>query len=296
MRLLDICSALVVIIVWGLNFIVIKSGVDEIPPLLLGALRFTLAAIPMVLLLPPPKVPLRLYLAYGLTISVGQFAFLFVAIHIGMPSGMASLVLQSQVFFTMLLAAFWLKEAWHGHQLAGLILAASGLIIIASTHGTNMPLIGFVCTLMAALMWASGNIVTRMIATHGPINQLAFVAWASLVPPLPFLGMSLVFEGQSAIERALENISLHGLSVIAYLAWAATLLGYGLWTRLLTRYPANLVAPFSLLVPVIGLSAGWLIYAEELNPANLAGSFLLVLGLVANLFGGRWRTSLRNSS
>lgn len=293
MRPLDICFALLVIFVWGINFIVIKSGVDEIPPLLLGALRFILAAFPMILLLRPPKVPLRLYIAYGLTISVGQFAFLFVAIHIGMPSGLASLVLQSQAFFTLLLAAFWLKERWHGHQLAGLLLATCGLAIIASTHGTTMPLMGFVCTVMAAVMWASGNIVTRIIASHGPINQLAFVAWASLVPPLPFLGLSWAFEGLDAIVFALNSINLRGLCVIAYLAWAATLLGYGLWTRLLTRYPANLVAPFSLLVPVIGLSAGWLFYSEELSIAHVAGSALLLLGLTANLFGGRWNTKLR---
>src|SRR4051794_26755732 len=124
MRPSDWLIASLVVIVWGVNFAVIKTGVAEVPPLLLGALRFALAAFPALLLVRPPKLPLRLYLAYGMTISVGQFAFLFTAIHLGMPSGLASLVLQSSAFFTMLFAALWLKEHWHANQLAGLVLAA----------------------------------------------------------------------------------------------------------------------------------------------------------------------------
>jgi O-acetylserine/cysteine efflux transporter len=162
---------------------------------LLGALRFLLAAFPAVFLLRPPKVPWRLYLAYGMTISVGQFAFLFSAIHLGMPSGLASLVLQSQAFFTMLFAALWLREGWRRSQLAGLVLAACGLALIGSAHGLSMPLTGFLLTIAAASMWAAGNIVTRAVARCGPINQLAFVVWASLVPPLPFLALSLLIEG-----------------------------------------------------------------------------------------------------
>ena len=194
MRPKDLGLALLVILVWGVNFAVIKVGVVGIPPLLLGALRFMLAAFPALLFFKPPKVPLRLYLAYGLTISVGQFAFLFTAIHVGMPSGLASLVLQSQSFFTLLLAAWWLKESWQANQMAGLLLAACGLVLIGSAHGAaqgvSMPLLGFLLTVAAAVMWACGNIVTRAVGRYGPMNQLAFVVWASLVPPLPFLGLS----------------------------------------------------------------------------------------------------------
>ena len=287
MRPLDLGLALLVVLVWGVNFAVIKSGVAEVPPLLLGALRFTLAACPAVFLLRPPKLPLRLYLAYGLSISVGQFAFLFTAIHLGMPSGLASLVLQSQAFFTMLFAALWLKESWRASQLAGLLLAACGLVLIGSAHGVTMPLLGFLLTLAAASMWAAGNIVTRAVARHGPINQLAFVVWASLVPPLPFFGLSLLIEGPARIAAALSTFSLHSFAAVAYLAWVATLLGYGLWTRLLSRYPANQVAPFSLLIPIVGLSTGWLVFGEALRPVHLAGAALLMLGLAVNLFSGR---------
>ena len=283
----DIALALLVVGVWGLNFAVIRTGVTEVPPLLLGALRFLLAAFPAVCFLRPPKLPWRLYLAYGMSISVGQFAFLFSAIHLGMPSGLASLVLQSQAFLTMILAAAWLKERWQGHQLGGLLLAAGGLALIGSAHGLEMPLLGFLLTLAAASMWATGNIVTRAISRYGPINQLAFVVWAGLVPPLPFFAMSLLLEGWPAIDSAISVFSLRSFAAVAYLAWAATLLGYGLWTRLLGVYPVNQVAPFSLLVPLVGLTTGWLAFGEALQPLHFAGAALLMLGLVINLFGAR---------
>ena len=281
----DLALAVLVIVVWGVNFAVIKVGVAGIPPLLLGALRFMLAAFPALIFLRPPKVPLRLYLIYGMTISVGQFAFLFSAIHVGMPTGLASLVLQSQSFFTMLLAAWWLKEQWQANQMAGLLLAAVGLVLIGSAHGLSMPLAGFLLTIAAAVMWACGNIVTRAVGRYGPMNQLAFVVWASLVPPLPFLALSYWLEGPATMVQAVQHIDLTALAAIAYLAWAATLFGYGVWTQLLGRYPANRVAPFTLLVPVVGLTTGWLVFGEALTTIHFAGSALLMAGLLVNLFG-----------
>jgi len=194
--------ALVVILVWGVNFAVIKVGLVGVPPLLLAGLRFVLAAFPALLFLKPPKVPLRLYLAFGLIMSVGQFAFLFTAIHVGMPSGLASLVLQSQSFFTLALTALWFKEKWHVNQLTGLLLAAGGLLLIGSAHGASMPLMGFLLTVAAAVMWACGNLVSRAVGRHGPMNQLAFVVWASLVPPIPLFALSVVLEGPEAMTLA----------------------------------------------------------------------------------------------
>jgi O-acetylserine/cysteine efflux transporter len=292
----DLALALLVILVWGVNFAVIKVGVAEVPPFLLGALRFTLAAFPALLFFRPPKVPLRLYLAYGLAISVGQFAFLFTAIHVGMPSGLASLVLQSQAFFTMFFAAVWLKEHWRANQLAGLVLAAAGLALIGSAHGVSMPLVGFVLTIAAAAMWASGNIVTRAVGRYAPMNQLAFVVWASAVPPLPFLALSYLFEGPAAMSTALHSLSLQSFAAVMYLAWVATLLGYGIWTYLMSRYPANRVAPFTMLVPLVGLTTGWLVFGESLQPIHFAGGALLMMGLLVNLFGAplfarlQWKT------
>lgn len=286
----DLALALLVIGVWGVNFAVIKVGVVGVPPMLLGALRFMLAAFPALLLFKAPRVPLRWYLAYGLTISVGQFAFLFSAIHVGMPSGLASLVLQSQSFFTLLLASWCLHERWHGHQMVGLLLALAGLMLMGLAHGSlaagaNLPLLGFALTLLAALSWACGNIVTRIVGRYGPMNQLAFVVWASLVPPLPFLSLSIWLEGSAAITEALTHLSAGTLAAVAYLAWMATLLGYGIWTYLIGRYPTNRVAPFTLLVPLIGLFTGWLVFGETLEPLHWAGGALLMLGLLVNVWG-----------
>lgn len=283
----DLVLALVVILVWGVNFAVIKVGVVDVPPLLLAALRFMLAAFPALLFFKAPKVPLRLYLLYGMTISVGQFSLLFTAIHVGMPSGLASLVLQSQAFFTTLLAAFWLKERWQANQMAGLVLAAVGLVLIGSAHGLTMPLAGFLLTVGAAVMWSCGNIVTRAVGRYGPMNQLAFVVWASLVPPIPLLLLSAWVEGPAAMAAALQHFSWQAFAAVAYLAWAATLFGYGVWTGLLARYPANRVAPFTLLVPLVGLTTGWLAFGEALQPVHYAGGALLMAGLLVNLFGGR---------
>jgi O-acetylserine/cysteine efflux transporter len=287
LRTKDLLLLLVVILVWGVNFAVIKVGVADVPPLLLGGLRFLLAAFPAVLFVRAPKVPIRLYLLYGMTISVGQFSLLFTAIHVGMPTGLASLVLQSQAFFTMLFAALWLKERWHANQLAGLVLAAGGLLLIGSAHGLSMPLAGFMLTVAAAAMWACGNIAARAVGRHGPMNQLAFVVWASLVPPLPLLALSAVVEGPQAMAAALVHFSWHAFAAVAYLAWAATLFGYGVWTALLSRYPANRIAPFSLLVPLVGLTTGWLVFGEVLQPVHFAGGALLMAGLLVNLFGAR---------
>lgn len=289
----DLVLALLVILVWGVNFAVIKVGLVGVPPLLLGALRFMLAAFPALLFFKAPKVPLRLYLAFGLTMSVGQFAFLFSAIHVGMPSGLASLVLQSQSFFTLVLTALWLRERWQGNQLAGLLLAAGGLVLIGSAHGASMPLLGFLLTVAAAAMWACGNIVSRAVGRHGPMNQLAFVVWASLVPPLPLLALSLLIEGPAAISTALQGFGLASFASVAYLAWAATLFGYGVWTFLLSRYPINRVAPFTLLVPLVGLTTGWLAFGETLQPVHFAGGALLMLGLFVNLFGAPLLARLR---
>ncbi|EXF44310.1 mtultidrug ABC transporter permease [Pseudomonas sp. BAY1663] len=279
----DLLLALVVIVVWGLNFVVIMVGLHDVPPMLLGALRFMLAAVPAVFFVKRPQVPLRWLLAYGLTISLGQFAFLFSAMKVGMPAGLASLVLQSQAFFTLFFAVLFLGEHLRRANLLGLLVAAAGLVLIGTQADRGMTLAGFVLTLGAASMWALGNIVTRKF---GKVNLVGLVVWGSLVPPLPFLALSLWLEGPTAIELALRGLGVDTLLVLVYLAFGATLLGYGLWSRLLSRYPASQVAPFSLLVPVVGLSSSALLLGERLGPLQLAGALLVMLGLVVNVWGG----------
>ena len=286
----DLLLALLVIVVWGLNFVVIKVGLHGMPPMLMGALRFMLAAFPAILFVRRPQVPLRWMLAYGMTISVGQFAFLFYAMHVGMPAGLASLVLQSQAFFTLFFAALFLGERLRGSNLFGLLVAASGLLLIGLQGGQAMTLAGFALTIAAASMWALGNVVTRKL---GKVNLVGLVVWGSLIPPLPFLALSLWLEGPELISQSLRTLSLDSLLVLAYLAFGATILGYGLWSRLLSRYPASQVAPFSLLVPVVGISSSALLLGERLGGLQMVGAALVMAGLLINVWGGRlldgWR-------
>lgn len=279
----DLMLALVVIVVWGMNFVVIKVGLDSIPPMLLGAMRFMLAAFPAVLFIKRPQMPLRWLLAYGATISLGQFAFLFSAMKVGMPAGLASLVLQSQAFFTLFFAVLFLGERLRLTNLVGLVIAASGLLLIGMQGDRSMTMAGFVLTLCAASMWALGNIITRKV---GKVNLVGLVVWGSLVPPIPFLGLSWVLEGPTAIESALRGFSLDSALVLLYLAFGATLLGYSLWSRLLSRYPANTVAPFSLLVPVVGLTSAALLMDEHLGFFQGVGALLVMSGLAVNVAGG----------
>ncbi|MBN3804838.1 EamA family transporter [Paraburkholderia sp. Ac-20336] len=279
----DLLLALIVVIAWGVNFVVIKVGLHGVPPMLLGALRFTLAAVPAVFFVRRPQMPWRWLFAYGATISFGQFAFLFSAMYVGMPAGLASLVLQAQAFFTLIFAALFLHERLRLPNVAGLLIAAAGLAVIGLQGGHAMSLAGFVLTLCAAGMWALGNIVTKKV---GKVDLVGLVVWGSLIPPLPFFAASFVFEGPREIAAALSGISALSIFAIVYLAFIATLIGYGLWSRLLSRYPASQVAPFSLLVPIVGLASASLLLGEQLSAIQVAGALLVMAGLAVNVFGG----------
>lgn len=280
----DLLLALVVIVAWGLNFVVIKVGLDGLPPMLLGALRFALVAFPAALFIRRPKLPWRWLLAYGATISLGQFAFLFEAMAHGMPPGLASLVLQSQAFFTLFFAALFLRERLRPASVLGLLVAAGGLAMIGLEGDHVTPMLALLLTLCAGAMWAMGNIITRRF---GNVDLVALVVWGALVPPLPFLALSWWLEGQARIVDSLLNIHLSSLLSLAYLAFIATMLGYGLWSTLLSRYPAGKVAPFSLLVPVVGLSSSAWLLGERLGPLQWAGGALVMVGLLINVFGPR---------
>lgn len=290
MPLKDLLIALVVIIAWGVNFVVIKVGLDGLPPMLLGALRFVLVAFPAILLVKRPQLPWRWLIAYGATISLGQFAFLFQAMYSGMPPGLASLVLQSQAFFTLGFAAVFLGERMRLPSVLGLLVAAGGLVLIGSENSSHVPLLALVLTLCAGSMWGMGNIITRRF---GSVNLVALVVWGGLIPPLPFLALSWWLEGPERISHALLNIGWNSVLALAYLAFVATMLGYSLWSTLLSRHPAGKVAPFSLLVPVIGLSSSAWLLDERLSPLQGWGALLVMVGLLINVFGPRLGARLR---
>ncbi|EDV6154692.1 O-acetylserine/cysteine exporter [Salmonella enterica subsp. enterica] len=295
--------ALLVVVVWGLNFVVIKVGLHHMPPLLLAGLRFLLVAFPAIFFVARPKVPLTLLLGYGLwamgyglTISFGQFAFLFCAIKFGMPAGLASLVLQAQAFFTMALGAFVFSERLQRKQLAGIALAIIGVLVLieASLNGQHIAMSGFMLTLAAAFSWACGNIFNKKIMQHSPRPAvMSLVVWSALIPILPFLLSSLLLEGADHITQSLITIDMTTILSLLYLAFVATILGYGIWGTLLGRYETWRVAPLSLLVPVVGLASAAVLLGETLTGMQLAGAVLIMAGLYINVFGFRVRRTAR---
>lgn len=288
----DWLSALVVIVVWGLNFVVMKWGLATLSPLLLCALRFVAASLPFVWFVRRPQaLPWWLLAAYGLVQGVGQFGLLFTGMKLGMPAGMASVVLQVQAFITMLLAAAFMGEKPQRWQWWGLVCAIAGLALIGAAHGDSpaeMTLAGFLITVGAAAMWASSNLLTRKAAQYGAYTPVGFIVWTSLFPIAPLLALSVGVDGVDVVALQLQGIGWRELGVIAYLALLSTLLGYGLWTQLLQRYAASTVAPLSLLVPVIGLLSALLLLGERPTMWQWVGTLGVLVGMVVNQFGGRW--------
>lgn len=289
---LDWLCALIVIVVWGLNFVVMKLGLAHWSPLLLCGLRFLAVSVPLLLVRRPANLSWGLLAGYGLAQGVGQFGLLFVGMRLGMPAGMASVVLQSQAFITLLLAAVLLGEQPRRWQWLGLCIALAGLVCIGAAHGegaAQMTLIGFVLTLGAAAMWAAANLITRHAARSGPYQPVPFLVWSSLFAVPPLLLLSVWLEGGLAsIEQQLLTAGWQDWATVVYLAALSTLLGYGLWTRLLQRYPASTVAPLSLLVPVIGLLSAMTLLGELPTTQQWLGTGAVLVGMLVNQFGGRW--------
>lgn len=284
--------ALLVVVVWGLNFVVIKVGLHNMPPLMLAGLRFLLVAFPAIFFIARPKIPLSLLLGYGLTISFGQFAFLFSAIKFGMPAGLASLVLQAQAFFTIILGAFAFGERLHGKQLVGIALAVFGVLVLieASLNGQHVGMLGFMLTLAAALSWACGNIFNKKIMQHTARPAvMSLVVWSALIPIIPFFLASALLDGPTQIVQSLVAIDMTTILSLVYLAFVATIVGYGIWWSLLGRYETWRVAPLSLLVPVVGLASAVVLLDETLTGLQLLGALLIMAGLYINVFGFRLR-------
>ncbi|EPZ8968038.1 O-acetylserine/cysteine exporter [Enterobacter hormaechei] len=288
--------ALLVVVVWGLNFVVIKMGLHNMPPLMLAGLRFLLVAFPALLFVARPKIPLKLLLGYGLTISFGQFAFLFCAIKFGMPAGLASLVLQVQAFFTIILGAFVFGERLQGKQLAGISLAVFGVLVLieGSLNGQHVALLGFMLTLAAGLSWACGNIFNKLIMQHeSRPGIMSLVVWSALIPIVPFMVASFILDGPQVMLKSLVEIDLTTILSLIYLALVASIIGYGIWGSLLGRYETWRVAPLSLLVPVVGLASAALLLDETLSALQLCGAGLIMAGLHINVFGLRVRRATR---
>jgi O-acetylserine/cysteine efflux transporter len=273
--------ALLVAVLWGVNFLAIDASLGQFPPLFLVAVRFALLAVPTVLLVRPPRVPRRWVIGYGLGFGVAQFAFLFLAMDLGMPPGLASLVLQASAPFTVLLGVLLTREQLSRRAGIGVLVAVGGLAVVGLHRAESAALLPFVLTLLGALGWALGNLCTRQARTTEPLR---LVMWMSVVPPLPALALSLLIEGPGRIAASFDGLGertgLLALLGLVYTVVLATLLGSGIWSWLMARHPAGSVAPFSMLVPVVGMSTAALVLGERTAPLELLGGALVVGGVL----------------
>jgi O-acetylserine/cysteine efflux transporter len=280
MPIRHILLALLVVAIWGFNFVVIKLSVEALPPVLAAALRFFFAAFPLVFFVRRPKAHWTLVVGFGLSFGFALYAFLNLALAWGMPAGLSSLVLQCQAFFTMALAFFLLGERPSRFQIVGAMVAFGGIGVIALERLGGAGIVPLLMTLLAALSWGLANIITRKAS---PRDALSFTVWGCLAAPLPLLALSLLVEGPRAIMGALAGFDWSDAALIAFLAYPATLLGGAIWSWLLGRHPASVVAPFTLLVPITGLVSGHLILGETITPVEIAGGVLVITGLIVTL-------------
>jgi O-acetylserine/cysteine efflux transporter len=271
--------AVLVAALWGANFLAIRFGLDHMPPLFFAGLRMLVIAVPTVLFVPRPRVPLKWLLGYGIGFGTLQFLFLFIAMDIGMPTGLASLVLQASAPFTVVLGAVFLRERLTVRQGVGIGLAVLGLAAIAASRAQAAALLPVLLTLCGALGWAFGNLCNRLAAPPKPLH---FTLWMCVVPVVPLFAASALLEGNGwASVPALFTVDgLPGLAGLVYVALLATVVGSGIWTWLMARYPAGVVAPYSLLVPVVGIALAALVLGERPTMIELVAAVVIVGGVL----------------
>ena len=282
----DSLLAALVAAVWGFNFVVIDWGMGDVPPLLFLTARFVLVVFPAVLLIPRPQAPWRVVAMIGVFMSLGQFGFLYVGMAAGMPPGLAALVLQAQVIFTVLIAAGVVRERPTPGQVAGVVLGSAGLLVVALGRGGDVPLLALALTLLAALTWGIGNVLSRASGVSG---GLSLTVWSALVVPVPLLALSLLLDGPAAVGDGLAAFGWEALLSTLYTAGLASLVGYGIFNTLLARNPSASVVPWVLLAPVVAMASAALLLDQRPNAAESAGGLLLVLGVLVAVRPSRRR-------
>jgi O-acetylserine/cysteine efflux transporter len=273
----DLALAMVVMLFWGANFVVIDVGLETVPPLLFAAIRYAVVALPALFLVPRPAMPWRHIALVGTFLSAGQMGLLYLGLHEGMPAGLASLICQLQMVFTIAVAVALLRERPAPRQLLGAAVALAGIVVIAVDRGgAGVPALAFVFCIGAAASWGVGNVITRVVRAPSAIGLLT---WSSLVPPLPLAALSLAVDGPHAVGHAFAHWGVGATLSTLYTVALCTWFGYGAWTWLLSRHPASHVAPFALLVPPVGLVTAWIARGEVPTPVELAGAAVVLVGL-----------------
>ena len=289
MKIKDLILALLVVIVWGANFTVIKLALDGVPPMLLVTLRYTLVVFPAIFFIKPPNISLKGLLLYGFTVGVAQFGCLFYAMHIGMPAGLASIILQLQAFISPILGYLILKEKLKTKQLVGFFIAIMGLFVIGFASVQNgissIPIPAILLTLLAPVFWSISNIIARSASDNAKargqnLNMLSLVVWGGLIPPIPTLAIALLIDSPQTLINAVSNLSMISIFGVFYLAFGATLFGYGFWNILISKYPLSKISPLSLLVPITGLLTARIVLQEELSLLQWLGVSIIIIGLM----------------
>lgn len=281
MPIRHVLLALIVIVLWGANFIAIHFSLEQFPPLFLVALRFVIMAVPVLLFVPRPQVKWRWLLGYGLGFGTLQFFGLYLGMAAGFPAGLASLVLQSSAPFTVLLGALLLGERLGRRRASGVGLAVLGLAVVGLTRGGADGWIPFLLVVLGGFGWALGNLASRQAQAAQPLR---LVLWMSVIPPLPMLALSLAVEGPEAIAEAVST----SLTPTAAPAWwglaftivGGTIIGSGIWVWLMGRHPAGTVAPFSMLVPVVGIALAWIVLGQTPAVGEILGGVLVLAGVL----------------
>lgn len=285
MRPRDTALATLVAVIWGVNFLAVDRGLRDLPPFAFVTIRFVFVALPAVFFVPRPRIGFWRVVAIGASISAGQFALLFLGMHLGAPTGLAPIVLQAQVLFTVVLSAMFLRERPTGGQLVGVLVGAAGLAVVAVGRAAVAPVLPVLIVVGAAASWAIGNTLTRGVKASG----LSLTIWSGLVVPIPLALMSMIFEGPTAMVDAVAGISGGGILALAYTVLGASLVGYGIWNTLLSKYPTASVGPFAMLVPVVGVLAAWIALDELPTPTETVGAVILLIGVAATVVLGRRR-------
>lgn len=283
--------ALAIVAVWGTNFVVIKISLDSFPPFFFAALRYIFALLPVVFFMPKPKVSWGNLCVYGLATGVGQFGVMYFAIDGRISPGLASLVIQTQVFFTIGFAMFFAKEGLRLYQAVAVAVAMTGLVIIALHTDAATTFLGLALVVFAGFSWGVANTVSRRA---GAINMLSYVVWASAFSIPPLLLISLIFEGGASHLWEISLAAPAGAWMgVLWQSWANTLFGYAAWGWLLSKHPAAVVAPAPLLVPIFGMGASAFFLGEALPSWKVEAASLVIAGLVINLFWPTLRAKSR---
>lgn len=272
--------------VWGINFFFMRLALNDMPPMILGALRFFFVVFPAIFFLRKPDVAWKWLILYGLTISFGQFALMFTALHWGFPTGLAALVIQMQVFFTVILAALFWREPVRFHQLWGMITACLGLCLIGfGQYQGNVSLYAMLPVVGAAASWACGNLVVKQL---GKVNPLSLVVWGSVSALVAFSAVAAMLYPIEQIADFVQQSSWQAWAGVLFLAYVSNLVGYTGWGALLSRHPAGKITPFAFLVPVIALLVGYVLLNEKLGVWHLLGILAVMGGLLLHIFGGKY--------